>query len=132
MYFARLDDVIDGLKGQRELSPGQHPGCWISATIALKGQKHNDIYKAYALSGRQLTHISHISPGRCPGLIACWPFRPFSTSLVDVFPMALLIACWLRAETYGIVTVAPGGGFYRTKVWDASLRPIPCPRYLCK
>lgn len=47
---AKVND--DGLKGQRANSPRQRLGCQKCVPIALKGQKHFEINKAYALSGR--------------------------------------------------------------------------------
>lgn len=52
---AKVND--DGLKGQRANSPRQRLGCQKSAPIALKGQKHFEYNKAYALSGRLYVDI---------------------------------------------------------------------------
>ena len=50
----------NGLKGQRAISPGQHPGYQIIANIALKGQKkkNDGMNNSYAPSGRIVTSIS--------------------------------------------------------------------------
>ena len=56
---------INGLKGHRALSPGQRPGYRTKPTIALKGQKHDVNYLAYALAGRFDTQFI---PGLRPGI----------------------------------------------------------------
>ena len=48
---------IDGLKGQRALSPGHRPGLKSGATFALKGQKHSPTNNAFAPTGRGLRHM---------------------------------------------------------------------------
>ena len=61
-------DWYFGLKGRRSRSPGQRPGYWWTTVMfALKGHK--------LLQGVLATH--RIYPGRCPGLEALWPVRPF-------------------------------------------------------
>ena len=44
----------NGLKGQKAISPGQHPGYKEVSKFALKGQKNNVADSAFALSGRWL------------------------------------------------------------------------------
>ena len=54
-YKAKVNG--DGLKGQRATSPRQRLGYRKVVPIALKGQKHSENNKAYALSGRLYTDI---------------------------------------------------------------------------
>ena len=61
-------DWYFGLKGRRSRSPGQRPGYWWTTVMfALKGHK--------LLQGVLATHRIYL--GRCPGLEALWPVRPF-------------------------------------------------------
>jgi len=50
-------NVLDGnaLKGQKAHSPGQRPGDLKRDNHALKGQKLNQCYMAFALTGRMYT-----------------------------------------------------------------------------
>ena len=70
-----LQQYISGLKGHQALSPGHRPGDKCSGICALKGQKLSGV-SAFALTGRSF-HYATQYPGRCPGLLAFWPFRPY-------------------------------------------------------
>ncbi|MBO4851036.1 MAG: hypothetical protein J5529_09080 [Prevotella sp.] len=63
--FRKLMNIlhINGLKGQRALSPGQRPEYRTRPTIALKRQKNDGDDKAYAPA-----LATQYNPGRCPGL----------------------------------------------------------------
>jgi hypothetical protein len=57
VLFIEVSEVMktlckDGLKGQKAISPGHHPGYNSSAANALQGQKNNLCNNAFALSGR--------------------------------------------------------------------------------
>ena len=69
----------NGLKGQQALSPGQRPGYMDMGKLALKGQKPYTrlIRERVCFCPCKALASHHFYPGRCPGLSACWPFRPF-------------------------------------------------------
>ena len=59
------------LKGQKLLAQGNALGYHVRKLGALKGKSfktHTEIYKAFALTGRQICVQNN--PGRCPGLRA--------------------------------------------------------------
>ena len=49
---------INGLKGQRALSPGQRPGYRTRPTIALQGQKHDVNYWLMPLQGDLILNLT--------------------------------------------------------------------------
>ena len=61
-------------EGAEALSPGQRPGLLRMIAyrpVRAKALKYRAIYKAFALTGRQV--CEHDNPGRCPGLRASAP-----------------------------------------------------------
>ena len=61
-------------EGAEALSPGQRPGLLRMIAyrpVRAKAFKYRAIYKAFALTGRQV--CEHDNPGRCPGLRASAP-----------------------------------------------------------
>ena len=80
-------------EGAEALSPGQRPGLLRMIAyrpVRAKALKYRAIYKAFALTGRQV--CEHDNPGRCPGLRASapsgraaymgfWAFSPYINHL---------------------------------------------------
>ncbi len=76
----------NGLKGQQALSPGQRPGYMDMGKLALKGQKPYTrlIRERVCFCPCRALASHYFYPGRCPGLSACWPFRPSLRSLQNL------------------------------------------------
>ena len=78
-----LQLYISGLKGHQALSAGHRPGDKCSGIFALKGQKLSCV-SAFALTGRSFHDVPQY-PGRCPGLLAFRPFRPYLCTCIMSF-----------------------------------------------